>query len=135
MMPTGMRLFCVGLLACALWSLPAHGGPETPLEPGTQAEIDFLLDRVQESGYLFVRNGSEHDCVGAARHMRRKYEHFLKEGEIDSVEDFIDLAGTKSLITGRAYLVRLPDGSEIHTADWLRAELAARRASAAEARQ
>jgi len=135
MIPTGIRNFCVGLLACALWSLPAHGGPDVPLEPGARAEIDFLLDRVEASGYLFVRNGSEHDCVEAAKHMRRKYEHFLERGDISSVDDFIDLAGTKSLLTGKSYLVRLPDGSEIRTADWLRAELAARRASIAEAKR
>ena len=55
--------------------------------------------------------------------MRRKFEHFLDKGDIASVDDFIDLAGTQSLITRRKYMVRLPDGTELPTAQWLRAEL------------
>jgi hypothetical protein len=92
----------------------------------TQAEIDFLLERVADSGYVFVRNGEEHGSAEAAAHMRRKYEHF--DDEILTTEDFIERSATRSLITRRAYEVRFPDGTQMETARWLRDELAAYRA-------
>lgn len=106
-------------------SLQADGS--SPLSPQVREEIDYLLHRVEESGYVFIRNGSEHDSAEAADHMRRKFEHFLDKGDIDTVDDFIDLAGTRSLITRRQYFVRLPDGTELPTSQWLRAELQDRR--------
>lgn len=102
------------------------------LDPQVRTEIDYLLSRVQASGYVFIRNGKEHNGTDAAEHMQRKFEHFLDNGDIETVDDFIDRAGTRSLITGREYLVRLPDDTEIPTAQWLRAEIAARRTTAAE---
>ena len=107
---------------------PAWPGDSASLSAATTAEIEYLLDRVSGSEYVFVRNGSDHPGPKAASHMRRKYEHFLKKGEIADTEDFIDLAGTKSLMSGSPYTVRLDDGREIRTADWLRSELQAYRA-------
>lgn len=126
------RLWYVWLLFLYLpVSLAATENTER-LDPQVRTEIDYLLNRVQASGYVFIRNGKEHDGTDAAEHMQRKFEHFLDDGDIETVDDFIDRAGTKSLITGREYLVRLPDGTEIPTAQWLRAEIAARRTTAAE---
>lgn len=111
---------------------PALAGAEDPLGAAARAEIDFLLQEVERSGELFIRNGKEHDGQEAARHMRRKFEHYLGKGDIHSAEDFIRLAGTGSLISGRPYRVRLEDGSEIETAVWLNEALAAYRARAAD---
>jgi len=115
----------------AILTVTGAVGSTAGTDAAVRAEIDFLLDRVQSSGYVFVRNGSEHTSAEAAKHMRRKYEYFADKGEIVTVEDFIDLAGTKSLLTGRAYTVRLPDGTVVPTAEWLRGELEARRQSTA----
>lgn len=115
------------LAALCLVATTAAGGNAAPGDPAVTAEIEFLLERVGESDYVFIRNGAEHTGTEASTHMRRKYEHFAGKGDIVTVEDFIDLAGTKSLMSGRPYTVRLPDGSVIPTADWLRAELQARR--------
>lgn len=104
----------------------------TPLDaaehrsPATDAEIEFLLARVTDSGYVFIRNGDEHEGPEAASHMRRKFEHF--DDEIVTTEDFIDRSATRSLITRRAYEVQLPDGTRLETARWLRQELADYRA-------
>lgn len=114
-------LFCWLLLLGLPLGLQADSS--TTLSPQVREQIDYLLHRVADSGYIFIRNGSEHDSAEAADHMRRKFEHFLDNGDIESVDDFIDLAGTRSLITRRQYLVRLPDGTELPTAQWLRAEL------------
>ncbi|MGD1976643.1 MAG: DUF5329 family protein [Gammaproteobacteria bacterium] len=109
------------VLLCLPTALQADSS--STLSPQVREQIDYLLHRVEDSGYIFVRNGTEHDSAEAAQHMRRKFEHFLDKGDIASVDDFIDLAGTQSLITRRKYMVRLPDGTELPTAQWLRAEL------------
>ena len=87
--------------------------------------VQTLLTRVSESGYVYIRNGKEHDARDAAKHMRRKYEHF--EDEIETPEQFIELAATKSMMTGRRYRIRLTDGTEMDTSDWLLEELASLR--------
>jgi hypothetical protein len=108
---------------------PTLADADEALGPAVRAEIDFLLQTVERSGDQFIRNGKDHDGQEAARHMRRKFEHYLGKGDVHSAEDFIRLAGTGSLISGRPYRVRLEDGSEIDTAVWLSEALAAYRAS------
>jgi hypothetical protein len=119
--PKSQALFC-WLVLLGL-PLAVQADTSSTLSPQVRQQIDYLLHRVEDSGYIFIRNGSEHDSADAANHMRRKFEHFLDKGDIESVDDFIDLAGTRSLITRRNYMVRLPDGTELPTAQWLRAEL------------
>jgi hypothetical protein len=97
----------------------------------TDAEIEYLLATVADSGYVFIRNGDEHDGAEAASHMRRKFEHF--DDEIETAEAFIEQAATRSLLTRRAYEVRFPDGTRTETAAWLLGELAAYRAERDEA--
>jgi hypothetical protein len=54
--------------------------------------------------------------------MRRKYARF--KDQIKTPEDFILLAGTKSLITGKPYQVRMKDGKTMLTQTWLEDVLA-----------
>lgn len=92
-----------------------------------EAEVEYLLARVADSGYIFIRNGNDHDSVDAAKHMRRKYEHFRDKGKIGDIDEFIELSATKSMLTGKMYMVRMSDGSEIPTANWLHDEIDAYR--------
>lgn len=128
---SALLVLLLGLLAAA----PAWSGDKQALPAESIAEIEYLLDRVSRSEHTFVRNGDDHPGPDAASHMRRKYEHFLKKGKIGGADDFIDLAGTKSLMSGKPYTVRLEDGSEVGTADWLRAELDAYRTQRVAERQ
>ncbi len=125
-----IRVACLALLS--VLAGPVYAGSADAPDPAVREQIEYLLDRVEHSGFIFVRNGSEHNGVEAARHMRRKYEYFAGKGDIITVEDFIELAGTKSLMTGRAYTVRLPDDSVLPTAQWLRGQIEARSRSMAE---
>ncbi len=96
----------------------------TGAEPAEQSEsaaaIEYLLDSVAASDLQFMRNGEAHAGAEAAEHMRRKYKHF--EDRIQSADDFIDLAATKSMLSGKKYTVRTANG-EMAMADWLRAVL------------
>jgi hypothetical protein len=118
MLKTGWQiLFATVLALIAIPSIATNGGLDDT--------VQILLTRVSESGYVFIRNGKEHNARDAAKHMRRKYEHF--EDEIETPEQFIEFAATKSMMTGRRYRIRLADGTEMDTSDWLLDELAALR--------
>lgn len=79
--------------------------------------IRYLLDFVSRSDCTFIRNGVPHTGREAADHFRSKYEHF--ESEIKTPEDFIQMSATKSMITGKPYLVKTTDGTVISCAEWL----------------
>ncbi len=111
------------LLAAALAAVTAVAAPP----PEVVAEIDHLLAFVEGSECLFLRNGDVHEPADAAKHIRRKYDHFKKK--IDTTDEFIRRSATGSLMSGRPYKVECPPGSEVQlTAEWLRAELARYRA-------
>ena len=82
-------------------------------------EIAHLIDFVRTSSCTFIRNGSDYTGREAADHIQAKYEHF--KDEIRTVEDFIDRAASKSLMSGKPYEVRCT-GKTIPAADWIRAE-------------
>ncbi|MEL7451394.1 MAG: DUF5329 domain-containing protein [Pseudomonadota bacterium] len=91
--------------------------------PEVVAEIDHLLAFVEGSECVFLRNGDAHEPADAAKHIRRKYDHFKKK--IDTTDDFIKRSATGSLMSGKPYQVKCPPGDEVQlTAEWLRAELA-----------
>ena len=79
--------------------------------------INYLIDRVAKAKATFVRNGTSHTPPEAAGHIKAKYAHFKKD--IKTPEDFIRLSASKSILSGKPYLVRLPDGKEMHLDEWL----------------
>jgi hypothetical protein len=107
------------LLAMLLVLTAGAGAAHQPGE--LQQTIGHLLEYVNQSGLTFVRNGKAYTAPEAARHMRRKYEHF--QDDIGSAEDFIRLCATRSLVTGKPYMLVGKDGRELATGDWLVREL------------
>lgn len=93
-------------------------------EENTAARVEALITHTRNSEVVFIRNGKEHSPEEAAEHLQKKYEHFRKKGKIKSPEDFIKHAGTQSLISGKPYKIRLPDGTEVNSSDWLLDRLA-----------
>ena len=89
------------------------------------SQIAHLLAFIRASPCTFIRNGDSYDGPAAADHVRDKYEYY--RDDIKSAEDFIDLAASRSALSGRAYQVRCP-GSDLQPArDWLLGELASYR--------
>lgn len=82
-----------------------------------EAEIAYILTRVETSSMTFVRNGRDYSGKDAAAHMKRKYKHFKRK--IKSAEDFIRLAATKSEATDRPYLVKDPSQNQIPCDQWM----------------
>lgn len=88
-----------------------------------QKEVDFLLGDIARSGCEFYRNGSWYDSKTAQAHLRDKYKYLTARSLIDTTEDFIDKAGTKSSFSGQAYRVRCNGGPAVTSRQWLRDEL------------
>lgn len=86
----------------------------------TRAEIDKLLNHVEQSECTFIRNGSEHPAAKARAHLELKLDRGSKY--VNSTEDFIDRLATKSSWTGKAYQIRCPSDSgstvTVTSADW-----------------
>lgn len=107
------------IIFLALLGLCTH---HATAEEDLQSTITYLLAYVKNADVIFIRNNREHTPEEAAAHMRRKYEHF--KDQIKTPEDFILLAGAKSLMTGKAYQVRMKDGKTLLTQKWLEDALA-----------
>jgi hypothetical protein len=79
--------------------------------------VNYLIDHVGKSNATFIRNGAAYTPAEAVAHIKAKYEHF--KNQIKTPEDFIRLAASKSLLTGKPYLVRTPDGKDMRLDVWL----------------
>lgn len=94
----------------SLIALVTHG--QALATPQATQEIKGLLDFVEHSECQFVRNGSEYPGPRARAHLEKKLDYLEGKNMVHSAEDFIDLAATKSSMSGRAYEVRCPGGVE-----------------------
>lgn len=90
--------------------------------PRTAEEIRGLLDFVEHSECRFVRNGTEYSGPRARAHLQQKLDYLESKNRVKSAEDFIDLAATKSSMSGRLYEVRCSEGVE-PASIWLKREL------------
>ena len=93
------------------------------LDTKTKAEIDHLFSFIEASPCEFNRNGTWYAAPKAGEHIKTKYEYLRDNGVIRSAEAFIELAATKSSMSGEYYLVKCGDSAEIRSADWLKQEL------------
>jgi hypothetical protein len=103
--------------------LLACGNAEAALDVQERQEIEALLDFVEKSGCLFIRNGSEHPSADARAHLQKKLDYLKDKGRLDSPEDFIAKAATESSMSGEPYQVNC-QGRLQPSAQWLDAELA-----------
>ena len=83
--------------------------------------ISYLISYVSGSGLTFVRNSNTYTAAEAAEHMSKKYRHF--KHDISTAEGFIELCATKSLLSGKPYLVITEQGEQVRTSEWLLAAL------------
>lgn len=114
------------LIPLLLWTVPATADCAAT---ETGAAIEELLERVRASDAIFIRNGREYRGARAARHIERKYQYF--RDQVSTPEDFIRLAATRSESSGRPYRVRMPDGEQKTSAEWLHGMLSELRDSCA----
>ncbi|WP_455207024.1 DUF5329 family protein [Kaarinaea lacus] len=85
-----------------------------------ESEISHLLSYIENSPCSFIRNGTTHNGADAKEHIVKKYNYFKER--INSAEQFIEYAATKSTMSGKKYKVQCA-GKEYLTAQWLHDEL------------
>lgn len=103
------------MLLCSASAAFATGGEDT------DQAVEYLIRYVAGADCTFIRNGQSYDAHKAAEHLRSKYNYF--KAQIQTPEDFIRLAGTKSELSGKPYLVQTR-GRVFTSAEWLTGILA-----------
>lgn len=95
-----------------------------PPSDTTKSEIGKLFGALRASDCQFNRNGSWHDANAATAHLQRKYDYLLKKDLVSSTESFIELAATKSSLSGKPYQVRCGTAAPVPSKAWFSARLA-----------
>ena len=117
------------LLLLFVLSVAAAQAPPTKVT----REVGQLFSALEHSGCQFQRNGSWHDAAAASAHLRRKYDYLLKKGVLTSTERFIELAASKSSMTGTPYQVRCGGAPTVDSRTWFTRKLTELRARPANA--
>lgn len=110
------------ILAVVLSGLLLFSGAAMAQDHVEKHKIDFLISSVEHStGAKFIRNGSEYDGKDAAEHLKMKRDKVGRR--VQTADDFIRLCASKSFVTGKSYLIRLPDGKLVRSETYLREKL------------
>ncbi|MGO9446903.1 MAG: DUF5329 domain-containing protein [Thiobacillaceae bacterium] len=116
-----IRLIVGSVLTLGLLVAPVARA-EPPIT--VQLEVSFLLGYIEGSGCAFYRNGTWHDSKAAQAHLRDKYKWLAARNLINTTEDFVERAATKSSLGGQAYQVKCNGGAVVSSNLWLQTELA-----------
>ena len=112
----GVVVFLAMLCVQAALVSPAQAKPMSE-----QEKIDALIQVVESRGDLkFIRLGEAHSGPEAARVLRTKL--FYAGSRVKTVDEFIEHIASATL-SGSTYFVRFPNGKQIPSGEFLRAEL------------
>ena len=114
-----MRSISVALLTF----LAAPALLAAPLAASQRAEIHALMAALHASSCEFNRNNSWHNAADAKIHLLRKLDYLEGKNAVHSTEQFIELAASKSSVSGRAYQVKCRGASPVDSKDWLSDQL------------
>lgn len=110
------------LLACLtlLTSFPALA---KTLPDAAKTEINQLLNRLEQSNCQFNRNGNWYLASEAKTHLNKKLDYLASHGEVGTTEEFIQLAASKSSMSGKPYYVQCPGTAQTESSLWLGTQL------------
>lgn len=112
------------ILACTVARAPATGMAAPPRVPAPAvAEINFLLTAMGASGCEFFRNGTWYEAQQAQAHLSKKYQWLVARDRVRTAEEFIELAATRSSLSGQAYAVRCAGKAPVSSNSWLTEQL------------
>ena len=118
----------LSLLLFLAAGMPLHAETAPPAE---KAKIEALIAHIEGlPGASFVRNGSDYNAATAAKFLRGKWQ--ANDKQIMTAADFIAKAATSSSTTGKAYQIRLKDGTVTPCGDYLTGQLKKLEAAAKE---
>ena len=81
------------------------------------ARINKLISAVGESNCQFYRNGKTYTPEESVVHIRKKYNYY--EDDIDSIDKFIELSASKSMISGKPYKILCADAEAELSSSWM----------------
>jgi hypothetical protein len=115
-----MQKILITLLSFSIICTPgfAKNLPET-----AKQEIEQLLNKLESSNCQFNRNGSWYTSKEAKTHLQKKLEYLVDKGEITSSDQFIELAATKSSMSGKHYYVQCAGAPQTESNIWLSSQL------------
>lgn len=129
------NLWCWLVLSSVLAGGHAGAGTAVDTVAGTpivaEMEIAYLLQYVSQSKCDFYRNGRWYSPKDAQLHLQNKYKLLSENHRINSVEDFIEKAATRSSLSGLAYKIKCSGGDPMLSNRWLLDELGRYRVSGA----
>lgn len=109
------------IMVAALIVLALLAGTANAQNDIEKNKIEFLISSVENlKDAKFIRNGSVYDGQEAANHLRMKLQNVLA---VKTADDFIRLIASKSSVSGKPYLIRLPDGKTITSEKYFRDKL------------
>ena len=130
-----LSILAFSILAFSRPSAAQSGGERPPLlttketsfkmQPTEKAKIQYLLARIGQSPYTFIRNGEEHSGREASSHLRWKYGFAFSR--IKTVDEFINYIASRSMKTGEEYRMRISSGEVFEMDEVLYNELEALR--------
>jgi len=91
-------------------------GPDKKL-----SEINYLLDLIEDSSFIFERNGQKGSGKDAVKILRYKLNE--NNNKIHTTEDFIEKVASFSSHTKISYYLILPEGKKLLLKDLLYTEL------------
>lgn len=94
-----------------------------------QREIAGLINALQGSQCRFQRNGSWHGESEARTHLQRKYDYLRKRNMVDSAEQFIERAASRSTMSGKPYRIACTGQPETDASHWFAERLQSLRSS------
>jgi hypothetical protein len=115
---------CASLLVSTiLLLLPVLSGSvavqASAAEEGTaKREIVFMIRQTRLSDCRFYRNGAWYDASRAADHLLTKYQYLATRGQINSAEEFIEKAASRSSLSGRAYQIQCTGKAPVPSDQW-----------------
>ena len=86
-----------------------------------KTEIAHLLEYVKTTQCAYIRNGTSHNGVEAANHIKKKFYYY--KDDVASAEDFIRLSATKSTISGSKYYIKCSGSPKMESGVWFLQEL------------
>ena len=114
-----IALALAAFLSIAMLPLLLDAQPPPSLE---KQKIELLIKHVAAlKDVKFVRNGSTYNPDTAATFLRSKWQ--ANESQIKTARDFIEKIASFSGTSGKDYLIRFKDGSEMKSRDYLAEDL------------
>lgn len=111
----------IALILSAIAALLSVAVPGFADDNNVEAEIEYLLTAVGDSGCAFLRNGAKHRSDDAEAHLRLKYQRGRRYAS--TTEAFIERLASASSITRRPYLIACEGAEPVPTGDWLTVRL------------